>query len=74
MTIMTGAELLTKSIRQYGVDTIFALPGFQLNLLFDALYRNQEEGFGSRHISSKLQNLNFMRQADSFGVMEQRVS
>ncbi len=54
MTIMTGAELLTKSIRQYGVDTIFALFSVQLNLLFDALYRNQEEGFGSRHIASEL--------------------
>ncbi len=54
MTIMTGAELLTKSIRQYWVDTIFALFSVQLNLLFDALYRNQEEGFGSRHIASEL--------------------
>ncbi len=42
MTNMTGAEALTKSIQQYGIDTIFALPGVQLDHLFDALYHHQD--------------------------------
>ncbi len=39
MPKMTGAEAIIKSLRQYGVDTIFALPGGQLDHLFDAMYR-----------------------------------
>lgn len=35
---MTGAQALIKSLRQYGVDTIFGLPGGQLDHLFDAMY------------------------------------
>ena len=39
MPKMTGAEAIIKSLRQYGVDTIFALPGGQLDHLFDAMYK-----------------------------------
>ncbi|MBW1801674.1 MAG: thiamine pyrophosphate-binding protein [Deltaproteobacteria bacterium] len=38
MAKMTGAQALIKSIRQNGVDTIFGLPGVQLDHLFDAMY------------------------------------
>ena len=39
---MSGAEALTKSLQQYGVDTIFALPGAQLDPMFGALYQARE--------------------------------
>ena len=39
MSKMTGAEAIIKSLRQHGVDTIFALPGGQLDNLFDAMYK-----------------------------------
>ena len=47
---LTGAEAIVKSIRQNKVDTIFALPGGQLDYLFDAIYK---EGDGIRLISSR---------------------
>lgn len=39
MTQMTGAEALLTQIRANGVDTIFGLPGGQLDYLFDAMYQ-----------------------------------
>ena len=51
MSRMTGAEAIVKSLRQYGTDTIFGLPGGQTYHLFDAIY-NEGDGikvFNSRH-------------------------
>ena len=45
MTVMTGAEAIVKSLRVNGVDTVFGLPGGQLDFLFDAMYK---EGDGIR--------------------------
>ena len=42
MPKMTGAQALTKSLIDYGIDTIFALPGAQLDPMFDALYDEKE--------------------------------
>ncbi len=42
MPQMSGAEALTKSLQQYGVDTIFALPGAQLDPMFAALYQTRD--------------------------------
>ena len=39
---MTGAQALTKSLIDYGIDTIFTLPGAQLDPMFDALYDEKE--------------------------------
>lgn len=39
MTQMTGAQAIIKSLRVNGVDTIFGLPGGQLDHLFDAIYK-----------------------------------
>lgn len=39
MARMTGAEAIVKSLRENGVDTIFGLPGGQLDHLFDAIYK-----------------------------------
>ncbi len=39
MRRMTGAEAIIESLRQYEVNTLFALPGGQLDHLFDAMYR-----------------------------------
>lgn len=50
MSRMTGAEAIVKSLRSYGIDTVFALPGGQLDHLFDAMYR--EDG-GLRVIHSR---------------------
>jgi acetolactate synthase-1/2/3 large subunit len=38
MTEMTGAQALIKTLKEYGIDTIFGLPGIQLDHMFDALY------------------------------------
>ena len=43
MSKMTGAEAIIKSLRQHGVDTIFALPGGQLDNLFDAMYKEGDD-------------------------------
>ena len=42
MPKMTGAQALTKSLIDYGIDTIFTLPGAQLDPMFDALYDEKE--------------------------------
>jgi acetolactate synthase-1/2/3 large subunit len=41
---MTGGQALVESVRRQGIDTIFALPGVQLDGAFDALYSAQERG------------------------------
>lgn len=38
MTRMTGGQALVKSVLAHGVDTIFALPGIQLDAFFNALH------------------------------------
>ena len=50
MSKMTGAEAIIKSVRRYGVDTIFGLPGGQTYHLFDAIYN---EGDSLRIINSR---------------------
>jgi len=39
MNTMTGAEAIVKSLRAHNVDTVFGLPGGQLDYLFDAMYK-----------------------------------
>jgi acetolactate synthase I/II/III large subunit len=41
---LTGGQALAQSLKRYGVDTIFGLPGVQLDWLFDALYDLQQQG------------------------------
>ena len=50
MTQMTGAQAIIKSLRNNGVDTVFGLPGGQLDHLFDAMYK---EGDGIHLIHSR---------------------
>ena len=38
MAKMSGAKAIIESLRHYGIDTIFGLPGGQLDHLFDAMY------------------------------------
>jgi acetolactate synthase-1/2/3 large subunit len=42
MTKMTGAEAIIQSLRVNGVDTVFGLPGGQLDYLFDAMYKESD--------------------------------
>ena len=42
MAKLTGAAALTKSIVGHGVDTIFGLPGAQLDPLFDSFHAEQD--------------------------------
>jgi len=41
---MTGGQALVESLLRQGIDTIFGLPGVQLDGAFDALYDAQERG------------------------------
>ncbi|MGI9228405.1 MAG: thiamine pyrophosphate-dependent enzyme [Gammaproteobacteria bacterium] len=51
MNRMTGADAIINSLMQYGVDTVFALPGGQLDNLFDAMYKKDDalQVIHSRH-------------------------
>ena len=51
MTRMTGGQALVKSIIAHGVDTIFGLPGVQLDWFFNALHDegNNIQVINSRH-------------------------
>ena len=42
MPEMTGAQSLVRSLAAEGVDTVFALPGYQLMPAFDALYEERD--------------------------------
>lgn len=50
MPTMTGADALVATLRAHGVDTLFALPGGQLDHFFDAMHRS---GSGLRVIHSR---------------------
>jgi acetolactate synthase-1/2/3 large subunit len=41
---MTGGQALVASLLRQGIDTVFALPGVQLDGAFDALYDAQQRG------------------------------
>ena len=41
MSRISGAEALVESLVANGVDTLFGLPGGQLDHLFDAIYRSE---------------------------------
>jgi acetolactate synthase I/II/III large subunit len=41
---LTGGQALAQSLKKHGVDTIFGLPGVQLDWFFDGLYDLQEKG------------------------------
>jgi acetolactate synthase-1/2/3 large subunit len=41
---MTGGQALVASVLAQGIDTVFALPGVQLDGAFDALYSAQQRG------------------------------
>lgn len=43
MTALTGAQAIIKSLKVNGVDTVFGLPGGQLDHLFDAMYKEGED-------------------------------
>ena len=51
MTMMSGADALLQQILRNGVDTIFGLPGGQLDHFFDSMFRSagQVRFIGSRH-------------------------
>lgn len=40
--VMTGGEAAVETLRQNGVDTVFGLPGVQLDGLFNAFYDNRD--------------------------------
>src|SRR5262245_15665929 len=42
MPLMTGGQALVASLEREGVDTIFGLPGVQLDWAFDALHAAQD--------------------------------
>ncbi|HEY8597786.1 MAG TPA: thiamine pyrophosphate-binding protein, partial [Thermomicrobiales bacterium] len=42
MAELTGGQALVQSLKREGIDTIFALPGAQLDWAFDALHEEQD--------------------------------
>ena len=43
MTTMTGGQAIVRSLIRNGVDTVFGLPGVQLDHTFDAFHETQQE-------------------------------
>ena len=58
MARMTGGQALVKSLRNNGIDTIFGLPGVQMDATFNALY---DEGNAIRVIHSRRRSLSSVR-------------
>ena len=42
MPLLTGGQALVQQLKKEGVEVIFALPGVQLDWMFDALYDAQD--------------------------------
>lgn len=42
MVHLNGAQALIRSMKDYGINTVFGLPGVQLDHLFDALYQERD--------------------------------
>src|SRR4051812_45892591 len=42
MAVMTGAQALVESLKANRIETLFALPGVQLDHIFDALYHQRD--------------------------------
>lgn len=42
-TLMTGGEAMVRSLTAHGIDTVFGLPGIQLDHLFNAFHDNANE-------------------------------
>src|SRR5438034_5619605 len=42
MPVMTGGQALVRQLKAEGLDTIFGLPGVQLNWAFDAIYDERD--------------------------------
>jgi acetolactate synthase-1/2/3 large subunit len=42
MAQLTGGQAIVQSLKAYGVDTVFGLPGAQLDNIFDALYEERD--------------------------------
>ena len=51
MDRLTGGQAQVKSLIEHGIDTIFGVPGVQLDYLFNALYeeRNAIRVIHTRH-------------------------
>lgn len=51
MAQITGGQAIVQSLKRHGVDTMFVLPGIQLDNIFDALYDEQDHFklFHTRH-------------------------
>ena len=51
MATMTGGQAIVQSLRDHDVDTVFGIPGIQLDNLFDAFFeaRNNLRVIHSRH-------------------------
>ena len=62
-------ELATAAQHNIGVVTIVMNDG-----AFGNVKRNQKEDYGERYLGVDLQNPDFMKLADAFGVMGQRVN
>src|SRR6266704_3111977 len=42
MSMMTGGQALVRQLKVEGIDTIFGLPGVQIDWAFDALYEERD--------------------------------
>src|SRR3990172_11383177 len=41
MTVMTGAQALVQALKHNAINTVYGLPGVQLDHVFDALYQER---------------------------------
>ena len=41
MAMMTGGQALVKQLKREGIDTIFGLPGVQMDWVFDAIHEER---------------------------------
>ena len=67
--LMTGGQALAQSLKIEGIDTLFALPGIQLDYLFDALW--EERGHYRVHHTRHEQATAYM--ADGYARVSGRI-
>ena len=52
--MMAGGQAIVRSLRDHGVDTVFGIPGIQLDKLYDAFYESRNARFRDELLNGEI--------------------
>ena len=51
---MIGGQAIVRSLRDHGVDTVFGIPGIELDKLYDAFYESRNARFRDELLNGEI--------------------